>query len=55
MACLSLEKERVKQLIDHAMKGLEQSGRILETNESEPPKSQEKLNSLTFIENALQK
>lgn len=65
------EKERVKQLIDHAMKGLEQSGRIIERNEPQTdnkcdtPKTgtvvipgetkQPNASSLDYIENALQK
>lgn len=64
------EKERVKQLIDHAMKGLEQSGRIIEQNQApadkcETPKTgtvvipgetkQPNASSLDYIENALQK
>jgi hypothetical protein len=48
-----LEKERVKQLIDHAMKGLEQSGRIIEKKE-ENTKSHDQA-SIASLENALQK
>ena len=62
------DKEKVKQLIDQAMKGLEESGRIESTNRgltaaNEPPKStavQNSLesnskNSLTDIASALEK
>lgn len=47
-----IEKERVKQLIDHAMKGLEESGRINTVGEVQ---SVDSSNAINDIENTLQK
>lgn len=51
----TLEKEKVKKLIDHAMKGLEESGRIgsIEMNET---KNDSNINSsINDIESTLNK
>ena len=50
-----IEKERVKALIDQAMKGLQESGRIESSSNDQPISIENNQSSLDDIENTLKR